>query len=338
MDKKDCFSIPVVLFLFKRVDTLPYIFKRLSIIRPQKLYILSDEGRDEKEKKMVKEVRKQLESFITWPCEVIRNYAKENRGVYENIGKGAVWVLEREKKAIFLEDDNLPEISFFKYCKELLEKYEDNQKIMWICGTNYLGTSDLDGKSYMFTQNLLPCGWASWADKFLKYYDGELLHMEEENIYKIMKSKYKNKALFRQQFSSISLEYYRKKRGEKYRSWDYQMIFSLKYYDLYGIMPKNNQIKNIGVDDLSEHGGCSFNNIMTKRFCGMDSYEIEFPLIHPEKQEILRKYEKKIEKIILYPLSRRIRNNVTLIIKKILKIPSYIPLSEIKKVKKGNKK
>ena len=122
------FNIPVVLFIFKREKAVEVI-NRLSIVKPTKLYILADQGRNEEERIAVEKCRKMVEKAINWDCKIIKNYANENRGVYQNIGEGAKWVLRREKWAIFLEDDNLPEITFFEFCKEMLEKYEnDNRK------------------------------------------------------------------------------------------------------------------------------------------------------------------------------------------------------------------
>lgn len=151
------FDIPVVLIIFRRCDTMPRIIQRLAEVKPRKVYILADEGRNEKEIEQAHECRKTVEALINWDCEVVKNYAEENRGVYRNIGEGAKWVFEREEKAIFLEDDNLPETSFFRYAGEMLEKYETAPEVLWICGTNYV--TDMNGKeSYAFTQHLLPCG------------------------------------------------------------------------------------------------------------------------------------------------------------------------------------
>ena len=122
------FEIPVVLFLFKRKDTIIRIIDRLRQVNVKKLYLMSDEGRTEEEKTKVRETRSIAEGAINWNCTVIKNYAKSNRGVYGNIALGAKWVFEREKCAIFLEDDNLPELTFFPYCEELLTRYQDDNR------------------------------------------------------------------------------------------------------------------------------------------------------------------------------------------------------------------
>jgi len=321
------FDIPVVLFVFKRRDTVIRILERISKIQPRKLYILSDEGRNLEEKLLVKDVRETVEALIDWECEVIRNYATENRGVHGNIGLGAKWVFEREESAIFLEDDNLPEITFFKFCEILLDKYKSEERVLWICGTNYMGKyANEDNDSYMFTQNLLPCGWASWADKFLKYYDAEFSTIRREDDLKIIKRNYSNHALYQQQYFSIGGELHRKSIGEKYHSWDYHMAYSIRYYNLLGVSPCYNQIKNVGVDEMSEHGGTSMSMVMTRRFCGMDSFPLEFPLRHPSKIEVDRTYEHQIERIILFPLSFRVRGFLARMVKGLLGISIYQPM------------
>lgn len=313
------FNIPVVLIIFKRKDKTLQVLERIAQIKPLKLYLLGDEGRDKEEKRLVKECREAVERSINWECEVIKNYAEVNRGVYDNIGGGAKWVLEKEPWAIFLEDDNLPELTFFSYCEELLHKYKDEKKVLWICGTNYLGKYQTKSiESYMFTKHLLPCGWASWSDKFLKYYDGELNLFVEETISEELENSYDKKALYNQQMSSLNREVTRKRNGEKFISWDFQMAFSIRIHNLYGISPSSNQIKNIGVDEHSEHGGNSFNDIMTKRFCGMESYPLNLPLTHPEKIYINKKYENLIGNIILYPLRIRVKYFVGRILKKVI--------------------
>lgn len=312
------FDIPVCLFIFQRKDTVLRIIDRISRVKPKKIYLMSDQGRNEEEKKRVQECREAVEAAINWNCEVIKDYAAENRGVFENIGMGAMRVFSQEEVAIFLEDDNLPEITFFSYCKQMLEKYKDNDRVVWICGTNYLGKyENSSGESYMFTQHLLPCGWASWRKKYTTYYDS-FFDTFNETIKERIKPLYRNNPLYKQQMEVIQREYDRMKNGERFRSWDYQMCLSIRANDLLGISPANNQIKNIGVDAFSEHGGVTFADKMTKRFCGMDSYPLEFPLKEPQTVLIDPIYEKKIGNIILYPLDWRIRKPFGKIKRKII--------------------
>ena len=323
------FDIPVCLIIFKRTDTTLRILKQIEIIRPTKIYLLADQGRNAEEKKLVEKCRRSVEKAITWPCEVIKHYADKNRGVYENIAGGARYVFSKEKWAIFLEDDNLPALSFFEYCRSLLEKYETDDRILWICGTNYLERFNPEGgESYMFTKHLLPCGWASWASKFNVTYDGDLKGLSENGADERLRQRYISKALFTQQLYCFKKEQHRYLAGKKYNSWDYQMAFSIRYYDKLGISPALNQIENIGVDAMSEHGGNSWKKTMTSRFCGVPTHEIEFPMKHPVSIDIDLKYEKSVNKIIINDFRTRFKHNLKCIIFRLLGLDETLSFKE----------
>ena len=313
------FDIPVVLLLFKRKDAALKIIERLKQVGVSKLYLMADQGRDEAEIKLVMETREAIENAIDWDCEVIKNYASENRGVYGNIALGAKWVFEREKWAIFLEDDNLPEETFFPFCEELLKRYENDNRVLWVCGTNYLGKYESEsGASYMFTKHMLPCGWASWGEKFNKYYDGVAKALDDPWVEKRFLDDFPTKEM--SDVYIAPLRRYKKAiaEGKNPASWDYQMCLSIRTNSMYGISPIVNQIKNIGVDEFSEHGGNTMAKIMTRRFCGMDSYPLQLPLKHPKVMMTDLKYEKLIDEIVTPPLSKQIRHQVAKRIKKIL--------------------
>lgn len=328
------FSIPIALICFKRIDTTMQILERIAVVRPRKLYILSDEGRNDEEKKIVAELRNRIENRVDWSCELVKNYAENNRGVFANIALGAKFVFEREESAIFLEDDNLPEVTFFEFCRQMLEKYRTEPKVLWICGTNYEAqTRFAGGVSYTFTRNLLPCGWASWADKFLSTYDFDLRGLDDRQVVVRAKKTYKLKALFKQQIFNVRGERYRMDHHIRCISWDSQMAFSIRASGKFGIVPCMNQIKNIGVDENSIHGGSDASFVMTQRFCGMDSHPMVFPLVHPKTVACDEAFELRLERTILFPLSIRIKGILVRTVKRILRIPLYEPISTV--FKKG---
>ncbi len=305
------FDIPVAIFMFKRPEKTAMIIDQIAKLKPLKLYLIADGPRNAKEKEAVEACRRKVEQHIVWDCEVIKNYAPVNRGVYQNIAGGAKWVFSLEERAIFLEDDNFPALSFFQYCKELLERYKDDTRILWICGTNYMGKSELeDGSDYCFTKLMLPCGWASWSDKFLKYYEGEM-NLYRDKVYKEkVKITYNNKLLYKHDYPQWDLILANLDKGMQPRSWDYQMAFSLRVHNMFGIAPKYNQITNIGADELSIHGGVSMNNVMTQRFCEVPIYDLTFPLKHPKTVMVDGVFEKKTEGKIILPLQARMKSSI----------------------------
>jgi hypothetical protein len=274
---------------------------------------------------MILDTRKSVEEYINWDCEIVRNYAEKNQGVYNRIGEGAKWVFTKEEKAIFLEDDNLPETTFFPFCEEMLERYKDDTRVLWVCGTNYLGSYEPeDSASYMFTKHMLPCGWASWSDKFIKFYDGNLDLLNVNNIEKRLSHEYSNRLLYDQDVLLFHKTKYTLENDIRNCSWDKQIAFSLRVHDLYGISPKFNQIENIGVDIHSIHGGTSFSIEMTRRFCGIKTHPISFPLEHPRIILPDENYEKAIDKVVLYPWKIRLINKVMTFVKPLLGIDKHM--------------
>jgi len=325
------FKIPIGLFIFKRHDLLLQIIERLSYIKPEKIYLISDGPRNSTEEKEVMKTRKIAEKNITWECDIIKIYNHKNVGVIDNIGKGAIQVFQNEKSAIFLEDDNLPNITFFRFCQEMLERYFDIPQIGWVCGTNYLedSTNILD-ESYTFTKQLLPCGWASWSHKFLQFYDINLDRFNESyELKRRLRKTYLNRNLFPQQYYNFRKTKYMIMTQRSRSSWDYQMAFSIRINNLYGICPAVNLIKNIGVDSRSTHGGTSMTKTMTNRFCRMQDIPIIFPLTHPKEIKINILFERKISNIISIPTGKVLLIYVFRFLKKIFGINEYKSINEI---------
>lgn len=330
------FNIPVVIFFFKRIEKTLEIVKQVSFVKPSKIYLISDGPRSAEESSIINECRVKVENAITWDCEIVKNYAIQNKGVYDRIGNGAKWVFSQENVAIFLEDDNLPELTFFQFCKELLEKYKTDDRIFWICGTNYLKeyTSE-QASSYVFSKHLFPCGWASWSHKFLKYYDGEMDNWNKPFLLNHIKRSNYYKPLMRQDIRNWEREYFNIKVKGRANSWDYQMSFSIRANNLYGIVPIYNQITNIGVDEFSIHGGVDLSNIMTRRFCNIPTLPLQFPLTHPEFIIPDYRFESLTDKIITFPISLRLKGFVVRLLRFIFKIGHGDSLTEklFKKVK-----
>ena len=252
--------------------------------------------------------------------EVIKNYADQNRGVYGNIGEGAKWVFSHEKWAIFLEDDNLPEPSFFRYCETMLNKYQDEDKALWICGTNYESESKYLDTDYVFTKHMLPCGWASWASKFNKYYLTDFQVLNDKSTRKKIKKAYESRWLYRQQIRSFRCEKYREEHHRRYLSWDFHMALTLRYFNLYGIAPKYNQIRNIGIDNFSTHGGNSVKKPNTAKFCEIPTHPMPEVINGPKCVELNKEFEKRITKIVLVPLYIRLLFPFITFTKKILRM------------------
>ena len=317
---KNKFLIPVVLFTFKRSNTVERILKVLKEVGVSKLYLFSDGGRSDEEQALVNQTREEILKMIDWDCEVIKMFAESNQGVFNQIGMGAKKVFEQEEKAIFLEDDNLPEPTFFRYAEEMLNKYENNEQVLWICGTNYESESNYLDTDYVFTKHMLPCGWASWSNKFNKYYLTSFSILNDKANRKKIKKAYEYKWLYRQQIRNFRMEKYREDHGRRFLSWDFHMALTLRFFNLYGIAPKYNQIRNIGIDDFSTHGGNSTKKPNTAKFCEIPTHPMPEEINGPKCVCVNKEFEKRFTKIVLVPLYIRLLFPVITFLKKILRM------------------
>lgn len=337
LDKSEPFDVPVCLMFFLRSDKAIQIIDVIRKVKPTKIYLLSDGPRNDEEKVTVKLVRKKIEKAIDWKTKIVKIYNEKNVGVCENIGGGALKVFSKENEAIFLEDDNLPSVSFFYYCRTMLEHFKSNPNVLWINGTNYLA-DDMGMNNYaFFTQQLLPCGWASWKDKFINAYDKDLKTFNDKSSLKNFKKSYHDARLYRQEFRNIEKEHERIANGEKASSWDYQMAYSLRSKNMYGIAPSVNLINNIGVDEVSIHGGTTDLNIMTKRFCNVPNFELSYKIEIPSNISIDTEFEYRNGNLILYPIKQRFLNYVKRFTKKVFGEKALKKLLAMKEKTKDDK-
>jgi hypothetical protein len=212
------------------------------------MYVISDgpSPGNEDEAILVQECR-ELIDLIQWDCEVLKNYSEENMGSRRRVVSGLDWVFEAEDRAIILEDDCVPETSFFKFCEELLDKFEHEPKVAGIGGSNVLEekTQSL-GSDYLFSRYPAIWGWATWRRTWSRY---------SQNLPKTAAKEVRDYRQFSP--SPSNLAYWRSKFGDVSKgvvdAWDYQLAYlSMKSEQLW-VIPRNNLISNIGFGEGATH-------------------------------------------------------------------------------------
>lgn len=160
----EALDVPVLLLFFSRVEQTKRVFEKIRKVRPKKLYLFQDGPRENfvDEKNKIKECRNVIEGMIDWNCEVHRNYHDNNLGCDPSGYLSRKWVFETESKAIILEDDCVPDESFFRFCQEMLMKYEFDERIQMVCGFNPVGIYKVKDFDYFFSKVGSIWGWATW--------------------------------------------------------------------------------------------------------------------------------------------------------------------------------
>lgn len=158
-------SEPVLVIAFNRPDHLAVLLRRLAEIKPERMYIAIDGARENRPNELarVKECQA-LASTIDWTPHVFTNFQSNNLGCGLGVSTAISWFFEHEERGIILEDDIIPHPSFFPYCTELLDRYEDDNRVFAISGCNFVPKSVLTHPedAYRFTQVPHIWGWATW--------------------------------------------------------------------------------------------------------------------------------------------------------------------------------
>lgn len=274
-------EVPIVFIFFKRLDTTKQVFEVIRRHKPKTLLLVADGARNDNEEKQVSAVRDYVESQIDWDCDVHRNYAPRNMGCKTRIISGLNWAFSLVEKAIILEDDVVPNDSFFDFTSELLDHYVDNERVMLIGGYNFYGTIPIE-ESYTFINRTSIWGWATWRRAWNK--------MDEEMVdWKKFKSSGYIQKNFSRNMATMLIRDFDRAYYKEVDTWDYTWEYSVVKNHGLCILPKVNLVTNVGGNDAEA----------THTFGDVKNYELsdmEFPLIHPDRVEMKESFVREIEK------------------------------------------
>ena len=155
---------PVVILGFNRPTLIARVFRAVSQARPARLYLGMDGPRAivPSDAEKVRRTREAV-SQVDWPCEVVEIFAPTNMGLKNRIVSGLTEVFRTADRAIVLEDDCVPDHTFFSYCDELLDRYSDEPTVGVISGSSRLRGQKVSPYSYDFSSDLRIWGWATWS-------------------------------------------------------------------------------------------------------------------------------------------------------------------------------
>ncbi len=300
-------DVPVVFITFKRPDYTYQVFDSIKRNTPRKLYLVSDAGRESNpgEIQIVLDIRAHLEEMIDWECEVIKIYAKSNMGCARRIATALDEVFKKEDRAIILEDDCVPNESFFRFCQDMLERYSDDSRIMSISGSTEIKYIPSTDKDYYFSKIFGCWGWATWkrAWNLFDYNMPDHENRRNEQIFR--------RTLFASDAYTILMAKFDDLASSDNKfSWAYIFYYYSILNDGYHIYPKYNLVENIGFSSDSTH-----TDRCPSYYYG-ERREMVFPLRYRDEVVWEREYD-----ALSFKLTQRIGliNRIKYIISKIFK-------------------
>ena len=329
-------DIPVVLFVFRRLDTVKLIVDKIREVEPKKFYVFSDGPRmgKEEERKKVLEVREYIKTAVDWECDVHLEFPEHNKGCANNICGGINTVFQKEEAAIILEDDAVPMTEFFYYCQYLLDKYKDDKRIEYIAGFNAVGDFDTIRDSYTFSKSAPMSGAiATWADRW-NTCDFEMKNWPENYKHKKFKKYYCFNELYNIHCQAFEDSYKNINDG-----WDYQFHHDMLDKGRFAIVPKGNLARSYGYTEGAFHPQSKREAHNLNKIMNYTNKPFSFPMQEPGEVILNREYDRLRQKYLLGVTGNYIQRHLYYTKRKIKDIAyKYMPKTLWDSLKKMIKK
>lgn len=263
---------PVAFIIFKRPETTKRVFEAIRQAKPPKLLVIADGSRDDRQGEAEKcQATRAIIKQVDWNCQVLTHYSEINLGCAKRVSSGLNWVFEQVEEAIILEDDCLPEPTFFRFCEELLERYRYDERIASISGQNVQFRRRRTEYDYYFSHYNHIWGWATWRRAW-QHYDFYMKHWPE-----IKKGNFLSNVLGDDKAVKIWTKVFQNMYdGNKYNTWDFQWQFTCWIHNSLGIISDINLISNIGFGEDSTHVSSK-----KDKLANFPTESLKFPLKHP---------------------------------------------------------
>jgi hypothetical protein len=303
---------PVLFIIFNKLDSTQEVLGRIAVARPNKLYVASDGPRKHVsgEKELVESIRKLVVDAVTWSCELKICFREENLGCSRGPNAAIDWLFENEEAGIILEDDTVPESSFFPYCEELLEKYKDDDRVGMISGNNHL--SECSGtSSYFFSKFKWTWGWATWRRAWVNQ-DIDMDWLKADAAESII-----NNMGYTQISRSRWGNNIEKIKSGRVAAWDFQWFLSLSSQNQLSIVPRVNLVANVG---FGLEGATHCKGAAPDKY--IRTLPLQFPLEHPAYILPDIAHDHVYERVMVRLPSgfqRRVLNPVKALIKRLLR-------------------
>jgi GT2 family glycosyltransferase len=152
----------ILFLIFNRPDTTRRVMEAIRKARPTRLYVAADGPRPHRVEEVAHcEETKRIATAIDWPCDVKTLFRGNNLGCRRAVSEAIDWFFEHEEQGIILEDDCLPDQSFFPFVEEMLERYRWEESIFTIAGVHFHRQAHQPEHSYFFSR-YNRTGGASW--------------------------------------------------------------------------------------------------------------------------------------------------------------------------------
>ncbi|MDT0677696.1 glycosyltransferase family 2 protein [Autumnicola musiva] len=245
-------NVPVLLITFNRPDTTIKVFEKIREAKPTKLFVFSDGPRKDVdgEERLVNECRALIgDAETNWGCDITYLFNSSNMGCANGVNYAISKAFETVDQLIILEDDIIPDPSFFNFCKVMLENYKESEDVMQIAGTRWNDEYSIGADDHFFSTIGHIWGWATWKRAWNKY------DFETTDLALFKKQDFLLKLFGDPKISTFWHLAFDEVHGVDYKkTWDYQWQYTLFKEGGLSVVPNVNLTSNIGLEGVHSDG------------------------------------------------------------------------------------
>jgi len=310
---------PIILFTYKRIDTLICTIEALkknNLANKSDLFIFSDGFKNEADFENVNIVRAYLKTINGFNSIKIFE-SKTNLGLASSIINGVTKVFIDYNKVIVLEDDLLTSSNFLDFMNLALDYYE-NKNIFSISGYSTI-IEGLYSSDVYFTKRGSSWGWATWKNKW------EIVDWDVKDYKKFKQSKNLKKE-FNKMGSDMSLMLERQMLG-KINSWAIRWCYAQFKLNLLTAFPATSKVENIGIGNKDATHTNGKKSRFSSKLDNSNRCDFSFTDNIILEKEIINQFTKPYSfqfrlyyKIVNYNIFKSIFCAINLLVKKILSL------------------
>jgi hypothetical protein len=239
---------PPVLFLtFNRPQNTARVLERIKSAKPPFLCVACDGPRYDNPEDVVRiRAIHEMISEVDWCSNIKTLYRDNNLGCGRAVSEAITWFFNHVDEGVILEDDCLPDLSFFSFCSEMLDRYRSTDNVMQIAGYNPLSGQFVFDADYFFSHLGCQWGWATWKRAW-KCFDFNMIQWATFKKYKFHKSN--------MCYPDFILGCNRMVQQPEDRkdTWDVQWHFACASRSGLSVVPVYSLIENMGFNSEATH-------------------------------------------------------------------------------------
>lgn len=242
-------NLSALLIAYQRPTSTRKIIENFLELSTGRLYLTLDFPKDPVS--IALENYNEIKSLIQemqnrYPRRITFHNRDVNVGCAASILSSVDWFFENEEEGVILEDDCIPSRDFFIFSEDAIAYMRDHSDVLLSCGTQF-SPSEITKNRGFKSKYILTWGWASTR-----------IHWNEIRRLLIESERVPIRSLFE---TNIERQYWRAGARRAYKGfvdvWDTVLVNALQLNGKFAILPGDNLVTNVGVDDVATHTGSS---------------------------------------------------------------------------------